>query len=838
MGIYVPGVTVSSLFSGLPNDTIVSASSQSAPYNSDFVTVTGVEHVSLCQVASWIPGCTNFDFPGETSSSAVFSEALSSLMGNALSGTVAQTRVLNPRERLGAATAVTRSLRSGSLPEALSPTAPAPVFDLTGYTQVPISNATFLPATGSTLTINSLATITVTSSTKAISEALLFQQVVDPTDFVFLYSTQAPFSMSFAPTRLGSMSFVVFAVFTDNTFATTTLTYNLAASGSPLDVRLPNPPIAALGVGESVTVDAIADFSNGSVDVKSAATYSAGSGGTSVFSVGTNGSITATGNGVDWLNATYQGVVGSAPISVGQCSYTLTPTGQIVDYEGAPVSIQISTQSGCSWTASSNSAWLTFAQASGSGSSTLNATASANASGSQRTAFVKVGSVLVTVTQPATSCSYVSSPTTINVPSAGGSGTISVSTSCPFISSSDESWAIATNLSQSSVAYYVEANSGPQSRTATLSIGTGKVTITQSGVPVGITPTVTVTPASTSITTAQQLSVTVAVSGGSGNPTPTGSVKLTGGGYSNTQTLSGGSVAFSIAAGSLSTGSDTFTGNYTPDSNSSSVYNSATGTSPAVSVIGATPPPTPVITGISPLFVSAGSAAFTLNVNGSGFTANSTVDLSGSTLATTYVSATQLTAQVTAADISAPESTSVQVVTLVAGSGETASNQFGFVIDSAGSAATAPTFTTATATVTAGSTASYPVTLPSSVVSETVYCLNLPTGASCNYSSTASTVTIATTSSTPAGTYQVTVLFGEIVSGPATAWILLPILLLPLALLRRKLAVRGVWITASLGLVLLAATAIAGCGGGGWSSSTGTETHVVDSSAVVTLIVQ
>jgi hypothetical protein len=88
----------------------------------------------------------------------------------------------------------------------------------------------------------------------------------------------------------------------------------------------------------------------------------------------------------------------------------------------------------------------------------------------------------------------------------------------------------------------------------------------------------TVTPSSTNITTTQALTVTVAVSGGSGNPNPTGSVTLTGGGYTSAATtLSSGSATISIPAGSLTTGSDTLTASYTPDSSSSAIYNDATG---------------------------------------------------------------------------------------------------------------------------------------------------------------------------------------------------------------------------------------------------------------------
>jgi hypothetical protein len=112
--------------------------------------------------------------------------------------------------------------------------------------------------------------------------------------------------------------------------------------------------------------------------------------------------------------------------------------------------------------------------------------------------------------------------------------------------------------------------------------GTNSVTVT---VPARITPTVTVTPGASSITTAQPLAVTVAVSGGAGNPTPTGSVTLTSGTYTSTAaTLSSGSATINVPAGSLATGSDSLTVSYTPDTASSSSYNSGTGTSPAVTV--------------------------------------------------------------------------------------------------------------------------------------------------------------------------------------------------------------------------------------------------------------
>jgi sugar lactone lactonase YvrE len=250
--------------------------------------------------------------------------------------------------------------------------------------------------------------------------------------------------------------------------------------------------------------------------------------------------------------------------------------------------------------------------------------------------------------------------------------------------------------------------------------------------------------------------------------------------------------------------------------------------------------PVPAISGISPAFTNAGGTVFTLTVNGSGFIASSTVNWGTSTFTTTYVSATQLTTQVPVADIATAGTIAITVQNPAPGGGT--SNAWQFEVDSASSGSTAPTITSTTETVAAGSTANYPVTVPSSVTSVYVTCLNLPAGASCSYSSTTNTVTIATSSTTPKGTYQIIVVFTETVSGAASGFILLPILLLPLGFMRRKLAARGIWISACLGFVLLATAALSiGCGGGssgGSSSTTPPATHQVTSSGSVSLTIQ
>jgi len=113
--------------------------------------------------------------------------------------------------------------------------------------------------------------------------------------------------------------------------------------------------------------------------------------------------------------------------------------------------------------------------------------------------------------------------------------------------------------------------------------GAGQVTVTKDA------PTVTVLPASPSITTTQGDTVTVTVSGGNGAPTATGSVSLSGGGYTSSATaLTNGSAQIVISANSLTAGTDTLTASYTPDATSSSIYTGATGTG-SVTVTSLTP---------------------------------------------------------------------------------------------------------------------------------------------------------------------------------------------------------------------------------------------------------
>jgi N-acetylneuraminic acid mutarotase len=147
---------------------------------------------------------------------------------------------------------------------------------------------------------------------------------------------------------------------------------------------------------------------------------------------------------------------------------------------------------------------------------------------------------------------------------------------------------------------------------------------------VATTPTVTVTPSTAGITTAQGLTVTVTVSGGGANPTPTGSITLTSGTYtSGAVTLSSGAATISVPAGSLVTGTDTLTATYTPDSSSSTIYNSAVGTNTETVTAAAT---APIVTvDPSPASITTAQAlSVTVTLSGSPTPTGSVILTSGS----------------------------------------------------------------------------------------------------------------------------------------------------------------------------------------------------------------
>ena len=163
--------------------------------------------------------------------------------------------------------------------------------------------------------------------------------------------------------------------------------------------------------------------------------------------------------------------------------------------------------------------------------------------------------------------------------------------------------------------------------------------------------------------------------------------------------------------------------------------------------------PAPTATSLSPTSATAGGAAFTLTVNGTSFLSTSVVKFNGAAKSTTFVSTTQVTAAITAADIATAGTASVTVTNPAPGGGTSASLSFTIT------AASAPALTSVTpATATVGG-AGFTLTLTGTgfVAGATVNFGTDPTITPSSFTSTQIVATIPAADITTAGTVNVTV---------------------------------------------------------------------------------
>jgi hypothetical protein len=171
-----------------------------------------------------------------------------------------------------------------------------------------------------------------------------------------------------------------------------------------------------------------------------------------------------------------------------------------------------------------------------------------------------------------------------------------------------------------------------------------------------------------------------------------------------------------------------------------------------------TPNAVPAIASMSPQSVVAGAANTVVTVTGSGFVSGSTVRWNGSNRTTTFVSSTQLTATLMAADFALSGTNSVSVFNPAPGGGPSGSETFS--VDTATSTTGSFTVTPVTAAVTVPHGQATTVYLNfASLQTGTLVsavCYNLPTMATCSYNA-GNQLSIGTDPTTPAGTYQVLV---------------------------------------------------------------------------------
>jgi hypothetical protein len=457
-------------------------------------------------------------------------------------------------------------------------------------------------------------------------------------------------------------------------------------------------------------------------------------------------------------------------------------------------------------------------------------------------------------TTPATSCSGAAAanysfsyvPGTVTVQQAAitvtaSSATVNYGAAVPTITptfsafANGQSSAVLTTQPSCTTAYLVTSAAG--TTPATTCSGAAAANYSFSYVP----GTVTVQQASeatlavTGMPSAAQAygaTFNVGYSGGSG----TGAVTFAGSGA-----CSASGTTITMDSG---TGICTVTVSKAADGN----YLMATGTATVAAVPAAVTATTPVIEGLSPNSVTAGSAGFTLTVTGANLSGGTVywkpLSASGSACATTVVDAGTLTVAIPGVPACADLSSAGTVYVTVKSPGGVESAAFAFSIDgvvssSTGNGSTTTTTVTAqaqdtTLNVQAGqnTSSSTPVNIngatQSSITSITATCYNLPVGATCSYNSGTQQLTFNVPAGTPPGSYPVLVVF-TITQQVQTAalgrhriflasWmglLGLPLGSLWIGRIRKKalaLLLTGLIV---LGLMLT----LAGCGGGGFFTS-------------------
>lgn len=102
-----------------------------------------------------------------------------------------------------------------------------------------------------------------------------------------------------------------------------------------------------------------------------------------------------------YSNLAYDGYNGN-PTPPPVCTYNLSATGKTFKVSGGSGSFTVSTQTGCSWSASSGAAWVTIKSGfTGSGSGTIGYTVAANTTASARTATITVEGKNYSITEQA-----------------------------------------------------------------------------------------------------------------------------------------------------------------------------------------------------------------------------------------------------------------------------------------------------------------------------------------------------------------------------------------------------------------------------------------------------
>ncbi|OGW40465.1 MAG: hypothetical protein A2Y97_04355 [Nitrospirae bacterium RBG_13_39_12] len=118
----------------------------------------------------------------------------------------------------------------------------------------------------------------------------------------------------------------------------------------------------------------------------------------------------------------------AAGTDTAPCTYSIIPDNQVFGSSGGTGSVSVMTQSGCTWTATSNASWITITSGSfGTGNGTVNYSVAVNSSTSQRTGTMTIEGKTLTVIQSGTNQKALN----VNITLSGGGTVTGTGINCP-----------------------------------------------------------------------------------------------------------------------------------------------------------------------------------------------------------------------------------------------------------------------------------------------------------------------------------------------------------------------------------------------------------------------
>jgi hypothetical protein len=188
--------------------------------------------------------------------------------------------------------------------------------------------------------------------------------------------------------------------------------------------------------------------------------------------------------GLPQATGPYQSVLMLAEISdaTAACSYYLTP-GSALSYGAGIINFALTAPSGCAWTATPTSTWITTVNPSaGTASAPIAAVVSANNTTATRTGTITLGNQSFTITQVSSGCQYSVDNSSFVLPARGGQVTVNLTAGpgCPW-SVVPGSLAVVSGASGTGngpVTLSAPANSGMDAVSYTANVGPTPVKVT------------------------------------------------------------------------------------------------------------------------------------------------------------------------------------------------------------------------------------------------------------------------------------------------------------------------------------------------------------------------